>query len=169
VDCRYPQHTTEWAIPYESARDCLCELRTWLDKEQADSRGLRFHFPIEIRFSDADDIWLSPSNGRQTCWIGIVQYKPYGFNVPYQKLFERFESIVSRHNGRPHWAKAHHMRPGTLRKLYSRFDDFISVLEDVDPHGMFRNEYIQRHIFGKGLDGRVFKAFTPSSTCCANF
>jgi L-gulonolactone oxidase len=165
VDCRYPQHTTEWAIPYESAQACLSELRIWLDKEHADSRGLRFHFPIEIRFSGADDIWLSPSNGRQTCWIGIVQYKPYGFNVPYRKLFECFEDIVSRHCGRPHWAKAHRMRPGTLRKLYSRFDDFVSVLEEVDPHGMFRNEYIQRHIFGKEGHDRVFKAFAPSRIC----
>lgn len=75
IDFQYPQHTTEWAIPYENARACLSEIRTWFDKEQADSHGLRFHFPIEIRFSDADNIWLSPSNGRQTCWIGIVQYK----------------------------------------------------------------------------------------------
>jgi L-gulonolactone oxidase len=94
----------------------------------------------------------------------ISRLRPYGFNVPYRKLFEHFEDIVSRHYGRPHWAKAHHMRPRTLRKLYSRFDDFISVLEEVDPNGMFRNEYIQRHIFGKEGHDRVFKAFASSCT-----
>jgi L-gulonolactone oxidase len=58
--------------------------------------------------------------------------------------------------------KAHHLRPETLRKLYPRFDDFVQVLEVLIPNGMFRNEYVQRHIFGKRgpeVHGRVFKAF----------
>ncbi|KAF9228090.1 L-gulonolactone D-arabinono-1,4-lactone oxidase [Gyrodon lividus] len=165
LECRYPQHTTEWAIPYENTQACLEDLHSWLAQEFADPNGLRPHFPIEVRFSDSDDIWLSPSNGQKTCWIGIVQYKPYGFEVPYKKLFERFEAIVFGHGGRPHWAKAHHLRPETLRTLYPRFDDFVRVLQDVDPRGMFRNEYVQRHIFGKTgpeFHGRVFKRYAPS-------
>lgn len=65
-----------------------------------------------------------------------------------------------RHGGRPHWAKAHHLRPDRLRALYPRFDDFRRLLEDVDPEGLFRNEYVSRHIFGQkgaGFDERVFK------------
>lgn len=72
---KYPQHTTEWAVPYENTRRCLHDLHSWLAQEFADPNGLRPHFPIEIRFSGGDDIWLSPSNGQPTCWIGIVQYK----------------------------------------------------------------------------------------------
>ncbi|KAG9311081.1 D-arabinono-1,4-lactone oxidase-domain-containing protein [Chiua virens] len=158
LDVRFPQHTTEWAIPYENTQPCLHDLHSWLAREFADPRGLRPHFPIEIRFSDSDDIWLSPSNGQRTCWIGIVQYKPYGLEVPYSDLFDRFEAIMFRHGGRPHWAKAHPLRPDTLRTLYPRFDDFIRVLQDVDPHGIFRNEYVQRHIFGKAdCDASVFR------------
>ncbi|KAF9815681.1 hypothetical protein IEO21_04398 [Rhodonia placenta] len=74
LDCKYPQFTTEWAVPYERAPACLRALRAWLDEEHADPAGLRPHFPIEIRFTDADDVWLSPSNGAKACWIGIVQY-----------------------------------------------------------------------------------------------
>ncbi|KAI0789166.1 L-gulonolactone D-arabinono-1,4-lactone oxidase [Abortiporus biennis] len=160
LDCKYPQFTTEWAIPYDNTTSCLRDLRNWLDQEQSDPHGLRPHFPLEIRFSDGDDIWLSPSGGQRTCWIGIIQYKPYGLNVPYRKLFQRFEDILSKHGGRPHWAKAHRLRPEDLRKLYPRFDDFIAVLEDVDPKGIFRNEYVQRHLFGKTeaeFNERVFK------------
>ncbi|KAH7882184.1 L-gulonolactone D-arabinono-1,4-lactone oxidase [Phlebopus sp. FC_14] len=160
LECRYAQHTTEWAIPYENTQACLLDLHAWLAGEFGNTNGL-----IEVRFSDSDDIWLSPSNGQRTCWIGIVQYKPYGFEVPYRKLFERFEKILFHHGGRPHWAKAHHLRPDTLRTLYPRFDDFVRVLQDVDPSGIFRNEYVQRHIFGKTgpeYDGRVFKRYAPS-------
>ena len=52
------------------------------------------------------------------------------------------------------------MRPDRLRALYPRFDDFRRLLEDVDPKGLFRNEYVSRHIFGHkgaGFDERVFK------------
>ncbi|TFK69771.1 gulonolactone oxidase Lgo1 [Pluteus cervinus] len=158
VDCRYPQHTTEWAVPYHNARSCLRELKAWLAQEQQDPHGLRPHFPVEIRFSAPDDIWLSPSYGQKTCWIGIVQYKPYGFNVPYRKLFSGYEKIVARHQGRPHWAKAHELTPEILSKTYPRFDDFVRVINTVDPRGMFRNEYIQRHIFGRPVDTRFYKS-----------
>ncbi|THG99118.1 hypothetical protein EW026_g3174 [Hermanssonia centrifuga] len=189
VDCKYPQFTTEWAIPYEKTSACLLELRNWLEEEHADPQGLRPHFPIEIRFSDGDDIWLSPSNSQRTTWIGIIQYKyvnsgkpdlfvlvthadeltrlvffsrPYGLNVPYRKLFERFEHILARHDGRPHWAKSHPLRSADLRKLYPRFDNFIHVLQTVDPNGIFRNEYIERHLFDKPYDERVFKRIQSS-------
>jgi len=83
--------------------------------------------------------------------------RPYGFNVPYRKLFQAFEDIVIRHRGRPHWAKAHRLQPDGLRKLYPRFDDFRRVIEQVDPKGTFRNEYVQRHIIGQAIDSRIFK------------
>ncbi|TBU59901.1 L-gulonolactone/D-arabinono-1,4-lactone oxidase [Dichomitus squalens] len=161
VDCKYPQYTTEWAIPYDHTQACLRELRAWLDEELAAPSGLRPHFPVEIRFSDADDIWLSPSNGQKTTWIGLIQYKPYGTNVPYRKLFARFEQFMLRHAGRPHWAKTHPLRPDDLRASYPRFDDFVALVARVDPHGVFRNPYVERHFFGKQgpqYDARVFKA-----------
>ena len=86
--------------------------------------------------------------------------RPYALRVPYRTLFRRFEAIVARHSGRPHWAKAHALRPAELRALYPRFDDFVRVLEDVDPRGMLRNEYVQRHLFGREgpeYGERVFK------------
>jgi len=161
LDCKYPQYTVEWSIPYQQTQACLRELRRWLDDEHADPNGLRPHFPIEVRFTEADEIWLSPSYGQRSTWIGIIQYKPYGLNVPYRKLFERFENILVRHGGRPHWAKSHRLRPDGLRALYPRFDDFTRVLNDVDPNGLFRNEYVQRHVFGKEgpqYHERIFKA-----------
>ena len=173
---QYPQHTTEWAIPYENAQACLREFRDYLQKEFQDPNGIRPHFPVEVRFSAADDIWLSPSYGQRTCWIGIVQYKyvpclsrymqyfwfwfflrPYGYNVPYRKLFQAYEDIVGRYQGRPHWAKAHQLGPDSLQKLYPHFGEFRRVIEDVDPKGIFRNDYVQRHIMGHSIGRRIYK------------
>ncbi|KIY62876.1 gulonolactone oxidase Lgo1 [Cylindrobasidium torrendii FP15055 ss-10] len=157
LDCLFLQYTTEWAVPYTNAQACLRELHDWLAREYEDPRGLRPHFPIEIRFSAADDIWLSPSYGQPTCWIGIVQFKPFGFPVPYRKLFATFEDILAKHNGRPHWAKSHGLNCATIRQLYPHFDEFVQVLEEVDPAGLFRNEYMQRHFYDQPISGRFFK------------
>jgi hypothetical protein len=73
--CQFPQYALEWAIDAEEAKPCLAAMKVWLEKEAADPNGLRVHFPIEIRWSAADDIFLSPAYGRETCWIGVVTYR----------------------------------------------------------------------------------------------
>ncbi|KAJ6482901.1 D-arabinono-1,4-lactone oxidase-domain-containing protein [Mycena vitilis] len=158
IECRYPQHTTEWALPAARAAPCLRALHEWLEDEGRKEGGERPHFPIEIRFSAGDDMWLSPSEGGETCWIGIVQYKPYNLPTRYRALFASFERILAAHGGRPHWAKAHHLDARATRALYPQFGRFLEVVRAVDPAGTFRNEYIARHLMGGAGDGREFKA-----------
>ncbi|KAJ7657913.1 D-arabinono-1,4-lactone oxidase-domain-containing protein [Mycena polygramma] len=158
IECRYPQHTTEWALPAARAAPCLRALHEWLEDEGRKEGGERPHFPIEIRFSAGDDMWLSPSEGGETCWIGIVQYKPYNLPTRYRALFASFESILAAHGGRPHWAKAHHLDARATRALYPQFERFLEVVRAVDPAGTFRNEYVERHLMGGAGDGREFKA-----------
>lgn len=77
IDCfaiQFLQFTTEWALPLSLAPACLRDLQVMLAHENA-SGDARPHFPVEIRFTQEEDIWLSPSHDRTTCWIGIVQYK----------------------------------------------------------------------------------------------
>jgi L-gulonolactone oxidase len=83
--------------------------------------------------------------------------RPYGFPVPYRKYFSKFEEIVFSHGGKPHWAKMHKLKPEDLRRLYPGFDDYRRVLERVDPKGLFRSEYVMRHVFGVDVDSRIFK------------
>lgn len=68
---------------------------------------------------------------------------------------------MMRYGARPHWAKAHRLRPDGLSLLYPRFESFRELLTTIDPDGVFRNEYISRHIFGATdarFGTRVFKA-----------
>ncbi|KAF8305564.1 L-gulonolactone/D-arabinono-1,4-lactone oxidase [Clavulina sp. PMI_390] len=163
LDCGEIQYTTEWNVPFEEAKATLMELKAWC--ELSKSRGDQLpSFPIEVRFSKQDDIWLSPAYGRTSCWIGIVKYKPYGRPVPFQSLSQQFEEILQAHNGRPHWAKTHSFSPSGLRSLYPRFDDFVSVVRRVDPKGRFQNEYVRRHVFQESLiedeEGQVSSVHT---------
>ncbi|KAL7423531.1 D-arabinono-1,4-lactone oxidase [Cryptotrichosporon argae] len=156
-DCLFPQYALEWAVDAKESKACLDEIRRWLDAEAADPAGLRTHFPVEIRWSCADHIWLSPCYGRETVWIGVVTYRPYGLPVPYRQFQERFAEICAKHGGRPHWAKTHLLRPAELRALYPEFDKFVAVIDRVDPDGILRNEYVRRHIGGEDVKDRLFK------------
>jgi hypothetical protein len=74
-DCLFPQYTYEGVVPIERAQACLKEMQSWLEGQCRDPKGMRHHFPIEIRFSAKDDVLMSPTNGMTGCYIGIVQYK----------------------------------------------------------------------------------------------
>lgn len=69
-DCLFPQYVNEWAIPWELAPQALRDLDHFIN-----TSDLNVHFPVEIRFVDEDDIWLSPCYGRKTCYIGVIMYR----------------------------------------------------------------------------------------------
>ena len=74
-DCLFPQSTYEGVVPVEQAAACLRKMQDWLEGEMRRSGGMRHHFPIEVRFSEADTVLMSPTNGMRGCYLGIVQYK----------------------------------------------------------------------------------------------
>ncbi len=45
----------EYAIPVRHTKEALQELETVIKQE-----GLYLNFPLEVRFTDCDDIFLSP-------------------------------------------------------------------------------------------------------------
>jgi L-gulonolactone oxidase len=55
-DCLFPQHVDEWSVPVEHLGQVMMAIRSMLEKT-----GHKAHFPVEVRFSAADDIWLSPA------------------------------------------------------------------------------------------------------------
>ena len=59
---------------------------------------------------------------------------------------------MTSYQGRPHWAKAHTLTPPELRTLYPEFDRFVALVHETDPDGMFRNEYVRRHLLGEKSD-----------------
>ena len=153
-DCLCEQYTTEYAIPYEYTGAALVTLRAWLDLEHAQANGERLHFPVEVRFVDADGIWMSPCYGRRSCYIGIVQYRPYGWPVRYRRLFRRFESLMRQFNGRPHWAKTHTLYRHELLLHYPHLSDWLATTAKFDPQHLLVNPYVARHIFDEHAAGR---------------
>ncbi|MBP2475497.1 L-gulonolactone oxidase [Crossiella equi] len=126
---------TEYAIPREHLRDVLTELRAASERLEHP-----VNIPVEVRVAAPDDIWLSTASGRETAYVAIHQF----IGMPYRHWFEVFEKIAYEAGGRPHWGKMHSQSAETLRDRYPHFDDFLAVRSALDPHGRFRNAYLDK-------------------------
>jgi L-gulonolactone oxidase len=138
-DCLFKQHVDEWAIPLERTAEALTALR-----ELITTRGFSAHLPIEVRFVKGDSIWLSPSYGRDSCYIGVIAYLPYGRTTRFREYFAAFESLMASLGGRPHWAKRFGPEAASLAPLYPRWNDFAALRATLDPSRVFANAYIER-------------------------
>jgi L-gulonolactone oxidase len=138
-ECLFKQYVMEWAIPQSETKKVLYELKNWIEEHSFPA-----HFPVEVRFVKKDDIWLSPAYGRESCYINIVMYRPYGKLVPHDDYWGAFEGIVRSVGGRPHWAKDHALGRDELQYLYPKYEDFCELRAKLDPTGVFMNNYLQR-------------------------
>jgi FAD-linked oxidoreductase len=130
---------SEYAVPRAAVADVVMEVRDWLDRHRAP-----LTFPLEIRFTGADDIWLSTAYQRENAYVAIHQYH----RMDDHGAFAAFEAIVAEHAGRPHWGKLHTLGAEELRAVYPRFDDFLEVRYQLDPGRRFTNPYLD-HVLGR--------------------
>ncbi|KAF9935415.1 hypothetical protein FBU30_000013 [Linnemannia zychae] len=160
-DCLFSQYVNEWSIPWSRTAEALKALDLFIESgivqndtnskdatENANRKGepLKVHFPVEIRFVKKDDVWLSPAYGVDSCYIGIIMYRPYGKAVPYKRFWSGYEKIMASLGGRPHWAKAHSVTSEDLEKSYPKMKEFSAIRQRLDPDGMFLNDYLHRHL-----------------------
>src|SRR5579884_4025670 len=125
----------EYAIPRAEARTALTRLM-----QAVDDHGLLVSFPVEVRFTAADDIPLSTGYGRDNCYIAVHMYR----GMPYDQYFRLVESIMAPLGGRPHWGKMHYRTAADLAPCYPEWDRFQAVRRRLDPDGRFANAYTDR-------------------------
>ncbi|MET7875908.1 D-arabinono-1,4-lactone oxidase [Micromonospora profundi] len=128
----------EYGLPREALTEALTALRRIVD-------GLPFKvlFPVEVRFTAADDIWLSHGYGRDSAYIAVHQY----VGMPYEPYFRAFEKVAAELGGRPHWGKLHYRDAESLAAAYPRFTDFQALRNRLDPHRVFTNPHLT-HVLG---------------------
>ncbi len=129
----------EYAIPRAHAAEALVAVRDLIDAE-----GLRVSFPVEVRFTAADDIPLSTANGRDTCYIAVHMAR----GADHERYFDGVEAIMDRYEGRPHWGKLHRQSAATLAPRYPEWDRFARLRARLDPERRFTNDYLDRVLGG---------------------
>ncbi|XP_059170860.1 L-gulonolactone oxidase-like [Physella acuta] len=138
-NCLFKQYVMEWAIPRNKVAVVLYELKEWIEKNNFPA-----HFPVEVRFVKADNIYLSPCYMQDSCYINIIMYRPFNKLVSHETYWNEYQSIVAKHGGRPHWAKDHNFTGAEFSKLYPKWNEFCAVREKMDPNGMFLNANLER-------------------------
>ncbi|KGN38244.1 D-arabinono-1,4-lactone oxidase [Knoellia subterranea] len=126
---------SEYAVPPASLSAVVGELRTWID-----SHDVSLPFPVEVRSTGADNVWLSTAYERENAYVAVHQYH----RMDDGGVFAAFEAIVREHEGRPHWGKLHTLVAEDFARLYPRFGDVQRVRDRVDPERRFRNEHLAR-------------------------
>jgi hypothetical protein len=124
----------EYHLPREHGLQALREIRDVLENNFRE-----VFFPIEVRWIQGDDIWLSPFHGRDTMSIAVHRY----FDEDFKPYFRAIEPIFRKYNGRPHWGKLNTLSREDFMALYPRWQDFEEVRRELDPRGRFLNDYLR--------------------------
>jgi L-gulonolactone oxidase len=137
---KVPSYLFEYAIPIDRAEEALCHLKD-LAFEFAHLENNRFYLnlPAQIRFIRGDrGNFLSPTQGKDTCWFGIGSHIAH---PGFEPLFVEMERRLREMGGRPHWGKMFFRNP---RPLYEDFDRYANVRQLLDPTGKFMNRFMEK-------------------------
>ena len=129
----------EHALPVDALVPALKEIRAMVDR-----KGYLLNFPVEVRFTKGDDVPLSTAYGRDSAYIAVHVYK----GMECEPFFRDVEDILRAYDARPHWGKMHYREADELSKLYPRWDEFITLRNQLDPQRTFSNAYSDT-VFGK--------------------
>jgi FAD-linked oxidoreductase len=123
----------EYNVPLAAYAEVKRELVRWVDRHYPD-----ILFPVENRFVQGDDLFLSPAYGRDSAYIAVHAYHKKDF----RSYFRDLEAIFRAYDGRPHWGKLHTLTGETLVDLYPAFDRFEAIRRHYDPEGRFANPHL---------------------------
>ena len=113
------------------------------------------HYPICIRRIPCDDVLVSmasPSKESTEDWyaISLISYHwprdREGFFLFAEFVGAAFAELFG---GRCHWGKYNPLSFETNEQLYPDLDEFRAVVDQFDEGGRFRNEWLQRVVYGE--------------------
>jgi xylitol oxidase len=99
----------------------------------------------EIRAIAADKLWMSPCYQQDCITIHFTWKQDW---AAVSKLLPVIEKELAPFNARPHWGKLFTVDPKALRGHYGKISEFIELSKKYDPQGKFRNEFLNKNIFG---------------------
>ncbi|KUM29142.1 FAD-binding protein [Arthrobacter sp. EpRS66] len=130
---------TEYLVPREYAVQAITAMR------ELSSVITPLLLVAEVRTIAADELWLSGNYGRD----GIALHFTWKLQQEdVEAVLPQIESALAPFAVRPHWGKLFAATATDLQKLYPKFNDFIELAQRLDPAGKFRNEFLNRNLFG---------------------
>ena len=130
---------SEFFVPRQNAVDAILALEKKRDQITPQL------MITEIRAIAADNLWMSPCY-KQDC---IAIHFTWKQHIPeVMQLLPMIEAELAPFNYRPHWGKLFTIAPSILHSRYERLPDFLNLVKEYDPKGKFKNDYLNKNIFG---------------------
>ncbi|MDF1628693.1 MAG: D-arabinono-1,4-lactone oxidase [Alcanivoracaceae bacterium] len=134
-----PFNEMEYTVPLDKGLECLEEVCAKIRNDR-----MNVFFPIEFRYTAADNSLIGMFRGRPGASISVHQYHRQEYNT----LFNAVEPIMQRYEGRPHWGKLHTMDAASLANVHPGLETFRTLRRQLDPQGKLLNAHL-RHILGE--------------------
>jgi xylitol oxidase len=64
------------------------------------------------------------------------------------KLLPVIERELAPFDACPHWGKLFTTSPAELKRIHTKTPQFVVLCQRFDPQGKFRNEFLNRNVFG---------------------
>ena len=99
------------------------------------------NFVLHGRFIRNSDAYLAPSFGNShTCMLQLVSY----FGTKSEQFFDDVERHLLSLGGKPHWGKTFNTQTNFRRLYGENMQKFNAIREQMDPNGMFLNDFTRR-------------------------
>ncbi|HSE40715.1 MAG TPA: D-arabinono-1,4-lactone oxidase [Acidobacteriota bacterium] len=122
----------EYAIPVGKTAEALRAF-----KRAVEEQNLSLTLPLEVRFVAKDNTLLSPANQQDVSYIGVAT-QPNA-----NEVIQRFEPIMKRLGGRPHWGKCFSLTRAEAEAMYPDYQKFRTIRNEFDPNRVFSNEFLK--------------------------
>ncbi|MBL0442130.1 D-arabinono-1,4-lactone oxidase [Aeromonas veronii] len=134
-----PQINCEVAVPLHRMNEALEILQAW---QQANPGVL--HYPFILRCTGPSEAWLSAAHGQSVCWIGFLVYLAADgtFVNGSMEQMRELQQLLAPLGGIPHFGKHLAMDLYDFPALLPRWNDFVALKTELDPHGRFENRWL---------------------------
>jgi FAD/FMN-containing dehydrogenase len=95
--------------------------------------------PIQVRWTKGEPAFLSPHYGHHTCSLSVSGLKRHDWD----RFLRAIDETLRPFHPRPHWGKMGYMDPAGFRAAYPELDRFLAIREELDPHGLFLNDFFR--------------------------
>lgn len=129
----------EYFVPIENGYEAIMAVETLHEKISPHL------FISEIRSIDADRFWMSPCYKKPCIAIHTTWMQEWD---TVMDLLPQMEEKLAPFSPRPHWAKLFTLPPSVLQSRIEKLDDFKELIKQHDPSGKFRNEFLDKNLFG---------------------
>jgi xylitol oxidase len=127
----------EFFVPRQQAVEAIKAVQTLHNEIK------RFIMITEIRTIDADNFWMSPCYHQPSVAIHFtLKQDMEGVNT----LLPKIEEKLAPFNAKPHWGKLFTIPPATLQARYEKMTEFQKLIQQHDPQGKFRNEFLNENV-----------------------